>query len=295
MNPGNILQNPLGEVFGFPTTNLSDKAGRYRQKKLCPFNNKVPNCTKDKANNPLGVCSIIHNAKPVITCPVRFREDWKIIENAALFFFSEDINWTSLTEIKLSDANNQSAGNIDFILVSYDNRGKLLDFGSLEVQAVYISGNIRNPFDSYMSKPDPNFKWPSGYNYPRPDYLSSSRKRLLPQMLYKGGILKRWSKKQALALQKTFFDTLPPLPVVNKETADIAWFLYDLEFSEKNKCYNLTPVDTVYTEFEPALSKIITPEPANINEFVSFLQDKLDEKFEGNPPDAPSLKDIMSI
>jgi len=89
-------RSPLGEVFGFPNGNESSKAQRYRKQKLCPFNNRVPNCTKDKANNPLGVCSIWHNGAPVITCPVRFREDWIIIENAAEFAFGSNATWTSI-------------------------------------------------------------------------------------------------------------------------------------------------------------------------------------------------------
>ena len=35
-----------------------------------------------------------------------------------------------------------------------------------------------------------NMDWSSQHNYPNPDYLSSSRKRLAPQLIYKGGILK---------------------------------------------------------------------------------------------------------
>ena len=91
--------HPLAEVFGYPTRNLSSDAGRVRQLKLCPYGNKVPNCTKDKANEPLGVCSVFHgdSPSPVITCPVRFREDWLIAEDAAAFFFSPGTQWTSLT------------------------------------------------------------------------------------------------------------------------------------------------------------------------------------------------------
>lgn len=51
-------KSPLSEVFGFPIDYDGVKAKRYRKQRLCPFNNKVPNCTKDKANDPLGVCSI---------------------------------------------------------------------------------------------------------------------------------------------------------------------------------------------------------------------------------------------
>ena len=288
------LPNPLAEVFGFPVANETPKSARYRTQKLCPFNNKVPNCTKDKANNPLGVCSIHHNGNAVITCPVRFREDWLIVENAAQFFFPEGQKWTSLTETKLTDRNGQSAGNIDFVLVAYDEQGKLTDFASLEVQGVYISGNLRYPFDAYLENPRPNFHWKGGYNYPKPDYLSSSRKRLVPQMLYKGGIFKTWGKKQAVALQKPFFDTLPDLPTTSKEKADIAWFLYDLVFDPSTKQYNLTLVETIYTEFEPALLKITTPEPGELADFMGVLQNKLDEQLDGNPPDAPSLADVIN-
>ena len=287
-------KSPLVEIFGFPIENESKKALRYRKQKLCPYNNKVPNCTKDKANNPLGVCSVWHNNTAVITCPTRFREDWVIIENAAEFAFGSNANWTSLSEIRLTDKNGQSAGNIDFVLVQYNENGQLIDFASLEVQGVYISGNLRNPFEEYIKKPFKNFEWPTGYNYPKPDYLSSSRKRLIPQMLYKGGIFQSWKKKQTIALQKSFFDTLPNLPTTNKSKAGIAWFLYDLKLDKKQNQNTLVLVDTVYTEFEAALSRVTTPEPGNISAFINIIQTRLDEHLDKNPPDTPSLTDIIS-
>lgn len=294
MENARIFKHPLGEVFGFPISNVSEKAKRYRDRKLCPYNNKVPNCTKDKANDPLGVCSVMCQNKPVITCPTRFREDWIIVENAANFAFQSGTKWTSLSEIKLLDKNGQSAGNIDYVLVAYDGSGKILDFASLEVQGVYISGNLRNPFDSYLSDPKPEFHWNVGYNYPKPDYLSSSRKRLIPQMLYKGGIFHFWNKKQAVALQKSFFNTLPELPSVPEEDADIAWFLYDLIYDESQVKFDLTLVDTVYTKFESALRKVTTPLPGELGDFVNTLQGKLDERLEGNAPETHTLFDLLT-
>lgn len=79
----------LAEIFGFPAENRAEEAQRYRSLRLCPFDNRVPSCTKDKANDPLGVCSIYERGKPTITCPVRFREDWLIVEDSARFFFPE--------------------------------------------------------------------------------------------------------------------------------------------------------------------------------------------------------------
>ena len=288
-----MSSNPLAEIFGFPIENQSNEAERYRKNTLCPFNNKVPSCTKDKANDPLGVCSIYEQGDAFITCPVRFRESWLIAEDASRFFFKPGTSWTSIAEVRLTDKDGNTAGNIDLVLVSYDGRGRVLDFGSLEIQAVYISGNVRHPFEHYMTSRhhSQDFNW-SGPNYPNADFLSSSRKRLAPQMLYKGGILRDWEKKQAVALQTAFFHTLPKLREVPKSKADIAWMLYDLRLDKRIKKFRLTQNRSVYTKFDSALRQITTAKPGKIGSFMDVLQQKLDEKLESNPPDAPALTDI---
>src|SRR4030042_6109202 len=96
-------QHPLAEVFGYPITNFTENAKRNRRNKLCPFHNRVPNCTKDKANNPLGVCRIFHDSCTVVTCPIRFRENWLITEGASRFFFGKEASWTSISEVNLTD------------------------------------------------------------------------------------------------------------------------------------------------------------------------------------------------
>jgi hypothetical protein len=284
---------PLAEVFGYLINDHTDKANRCRSRRLCPFNNKVPNCTKDKAKNPLGVCSIYYEKKPVITCPIRFREDWLITDDAASFFFGDGTTWSSLTEVRLHDANGKSAGNIDVVLVAYDGNGKVYDFGALEIQAVYISGNVREPFEHYMKDPKKraSMDWSQEPNYPRPDYLSSSRKRLAPQLLFKGGILHTWKKKTAVALNKGFFDTLPTLKRVAKAKAEIVWLIYDLveEKVDGHIRYTLKKVDEVFTEFEPALISITTSSPGNIEDFLKLLQEKLDEQLE-TPPNNKTIE-----
>ncbi len=296
-----MKKQPLAEVFGFPINNLSKEAERYRKNKLCPFHNRVPSCTKNSATKPLGVCSIFYEKNTIVTCPIRFTEEWLITEQAAKFIFNKNIvekgMWTTLREIKLVDANNKTAGNIDYVLVSYDENGNLTDFGSLEVQAVYISGNITNPFNYYMEDRTNRiaFDWSKNKFFPRPDFLSSSRKRLVPQLVYKGGIFKSWNKKQCIVLQKGFFETLPELPIVkNPENADFAWFIYDLKSNKNSDKLKLVLDDIVYTEFHPALNKILTPNAGKIESFVQELQSKLDDQLDINSPDAPTLTDIIS-
>jgi hypothetical protein len=277
-------ENPLCEVFGFPITNTGKKAAQFRKSRLCPYHNISANCTKDKAQNPLGVCSIFNGINLAITCPVRLRQDWLIASDTAEYFFEPGTSWTSLSEIRLNDANGKSAGNIDLVLVSYDREGNLLDFGAVEVQAVYISGNVRQPFEKYMETMSPDFTWSTGYNYPKADYLSSSRKRLIPQLIFKGGILNAWNKKTGVILHESFYNTLPELPEVHKDESNVAWFIYGLDYNKSEQVYSLAKRKVVYTQFGEALQKISTPIPGSLENFVKLLQKKLDEKFENNNP-----------
>jgi hypothetical protein len=275
-----VLTQPLAEVFGFPINNESARAKRYRDNKLCPFNNTVSNCTKNSIEFPLGVCSLNHKEKPVVICPIRFREDWSIISDAAGFIFDKKATWTHVGEVRLKDKHGKSAGNIDYVLVSYDDKGRVVDFGSLEVQAVYISGNLTGPFTAYLENPSPRFTWTQALKFPKPDYLSSSRKRLIPQIIAKGSILKQWKKKQVVALQTSFYKTLPDLPEFDKAESDFTFFLYDL-VPTKRKTLELKLQRVVYTKFAKALEQIAKFEAGSIKEFTELLQKKLDAKRAG--------------
>lgn len=197
-----------------------------------------------------------------------------------------------MTEVRLKDADGRSAGNIDIVLVSYDERGNVVDFGAVEIQAVYISGNVRDPFKHYMNDPEgwKDIDWSKlASYYPHPDYLSSSRKRLIPQLLYKGSILRAWEKKQVVSVQRSFFNTLPQIPTVEHQDAEVAWYLYDLNLV--NGQFHLTLDSIVYTEYWAAINRISKPNPGNVDDFLKVLQKKLDSKLD-NPPDNYTILDI---
>lgn len=279
-----MARHPLGEVFGFPVDDQSADATRHRTNRLCPYGNNVPSCTKDKAKDPLGVCSVLYDSQrpPTVTCPVRFRENWVIAADAAQFFFPPGTTWTSLLEVKLKDIDGRAAGNIDLVLVSYDDKGRILDFGAVEIQSVYISGNIRRPFDAYMRNPSQGaaFDWSGQSLYPRPDFLSSSRKRLVPQLMYKGSILGEWRKKQVVVLDRAFFDTLPALQNIPEDKADLAWLIYELQKDETTGQYKLKKDEVVYTSFGASMLRVSTTASGPVDTFVSNLQEKLDELLE---------------
>jgi hypothetical protein len=233
----------------------------------------------------LGVCTIFHGEKLAVICPVRLRQDWIIAEQAAAFFFPPGTKWTTLVEVRLKDKYGKSAGNIDVVLVAYDENDKVTDFGSLEVQTVYISGTLRKTFFKPLMENRAEYlatDWAtSRKKNPGPDYLSSSRKRLAPQLIFKGGILKAWKRKQVVAVHSAFYETLPKLRQVPKDRADLAWMIYDLVFDERDNRYNLTHTRTVYTEFKSALKKITISKPGSVDDFLTTLQTKLDAKLGG--------------
>jgi len=99
-----------------------------------------------------------------------------------------------------------------------------------------------------------------------------------------------------VALNKGFYDTLPPMKNVSKEKAEIAWLIYDLELMEDcgQKRYSLKKIDEVFTEFEPALLSITTPLPGKIGDFIRLLQEKLDEQLE-TPPNNKTIEEAFKI
>lgn len=92
------------------------------------------------------------------------------------------------------------------VIAKHDKLGRISDFGIVEIQSVYVSGNIRSPFEAYVENPKENafMNWKKRKYYPRPDFLFSSRKPLVPQMIYKGQILKAWGKRLAVVVDKHF-------------------------------------------------------------------------------------------
>ena len=132
--------------------------------------------------------------------------------------------------------------------------------------------------------------WRREESYPRADFLSSSRKRLAPQLIYKGGILKAWGKKSAVALDRHFFATLPKMDQVPRSEADIAWMIYDFIFNGTR--FELTLHEVIYTKFEAALLRITQSKPGKLSDFVQALQVKLDEKL-STPPNNETLTSLQ--
>lgn len=271
-----------------------------------PFREQFAPCTKDSKTNPLGVCSVHAGDVAAITCPVRFTEagvmlqaaaEWSaaalgidadqlvVIPEVRLVPAAIEKQLEALEDTKEHDDQGEdltapevvetSAGNIDYVLANIDTpqpTSTRIDdyavnaYAALEVQAVYISGNVRNLFTEYMGGP----AW-KGENVPRPDWLSSSRKRLVPQLAWKGSILHAWGRPIAVSVQDAFWDTMPYLQCITTTDQDgeafkqLAWVIVDLK--RHGNLYTLEHVQTVYSTFDEALAAA-TQTPAGSDRLV---------------------------
>ena len=87
-----------------------------------------------------------------------------------------------------------------------------------------------------------------------------------------------------MALNKGFCETLPSFPEVPKEEADIAWLIYDMKPPVGDGLhFEIFRERTVYTRFEPALAQITKSQPGRVEDFLSKLQEKIDEKLDTPP------------
>lgn len=119
--------------------------------------------------------------------------------------------------------------------------------------------------------------WRGQAKYPRPDYLSSSRKRLAPQLIFKGGILNAWGRKMAVALNRGFYETLPTLEEVDKSEADIAWLIYDLQLDAAQNRYQLVRHKIVYSRYAAILGEDTGPlAPCDEDAFLRRIEARLD-------------------
>lgn len=271
--PGDELLKPSGlpmvEVFGYPPGNFSDAAVAARASKHCPF--KDGPCTKVSVKDPLGVCSIWDSGRIVVTCPVRFRQDGQFLDDLRTLFFRPGESVRALAEKTLRDAAGRPIGNSDFLLQSQHDPSRLV---FVEMQGTYISGAIGAAFRWYMEDPTNHAlgKWPKK-SWPRADFLSSSRKRLFPQLVAKGNAtVSTWGKTQAVVVDRPFFDAMrgADLPTARPEAANLVWLIYRVEPGVDNRL-TLELDEVVYTDYETCMPIMSTPAPGRLEDFLSSL------------------------
>ena len=259
----------LGEVFGTRPADQSEAAKAIRHEKMCPFRSTA--CTKDKKDDPLGVCTLETNNELTVVCPVRFIQEDRIFRDAGDLAFGMGTSIAVFPEYKLLEIMDGSEkikkiGKVDFLIGKVDS-GHVTDFCALEIQAVYSSGGgVRDSFKSFIANED----WTHLTNRLGVDFRSSAQKRLFPQLSLKVPIFRRWGKKFFVVVDHNFFNALPGFPKVSQGNSEITWLTY--RFHDDGTKVQMSAVAALFTEWD-AVSNALregTP-PASPEAVISEL------------------------
>jgi hypothetical protein len=177
-----------------------------------------------------------------------------------------------------AEESGDSVGRIDNVLVA---RGAgPLSWCALEVQAVYFSGKgMKDEFKAIVNHPDETLPFP--VHTRRPDYRSSAPKRLMPQLQIKVPSLRRWGKKMAVVVDRSFFRAMGKMRTVRHiSNCDVAWFV--VRFEEVKGIYRLVRDDVWYTTLEDSVEGLTAGVPVSLEVFEKRILAKL-QTFSGPP------------
>jgi hypothetical protein len=256
----------------------------------CPFKSQVKffPCTKKG-----GVCSMrpyqkiseaavtpeLPKGKGLVTlCPCRFEQD-----NLIYAWIGETLLGSSnpvvvgqvgfLEQVgnEPDDERSSDVGRIDNILVQPGSAP--IQWCALEIQAVYFSGaSMGQEFRALRSTSTDEIPFPEGHR--RPDFRSSGPKRLMPQLQIKVPALRRWGKKMAVVVDRSFFEALGPMDHVPEiSNADIAWFV--VTYEEIGDEYKLKRYDVRFTTLERAVEGLTAGRPVSLQEFETRIRTRL--------------------
>ena len=242
----------------------------------CPFQGGGAQCSKKG-----GVCTIQRYAgldgridhpvgSPVIVCPHRFEERDLIPRWLAEIAGFNEVYVAREVPFMRAPVTGREAGRIDLVIAS--NQAASEWYG-LEIQAVYFSGGgMTNEFEQLRS--DGAAVAPMPVSRRRPDWRSSSAKRLMPQLEVKTPTLRRWGKKLAVAVDWPFFEAIGGKsddPSHDLNDGDIVWLVPKLHPQH----HQLMRHHWEVLSLEASSKRLLAADPIKREEFERLVRRKL--------------------
>lgn len=228
------MASNITELFGYSPQDQSQKAQDSRRHLQCPFLGKT--CVKTLSDGTVsGVCTLKPKTSgPVICCPIRlYSGGYKILHDVAAQSFGPDLDLVTggeLAAFRMSNpgkeavvvfgkrwgkelrlpnrskkgADRTGAYFVDWILAHTSADGRLLSFVAIEVQSIDTTGNYQAERSAHLTGTPFAGSSTAGFNW------ENVNKRILPQIIYKGHVLRR----EPLCQKGLFF--ICPTPVYNK-------------------------------------------------------------------------------
>ena len=209
----------------------------------------------------------------VIMCPSRFEQELILVKWLAdiVGFSRSDAGMAREVPFMVGTSTGKPAGMIDLIVARHmDGR---LDWYGLEIQSVYFSGQRMQTEFERLSQ-DSNNPPPFPDATRRPDWRSSSAKRLMPQLQVKVPTLRRWGAKMAVAVDRPFFDAVggsSANPSHDLGDGDVIWLVPEL-----TRGHHLVRGHWEVLTLEQSSEKLLAAETVRRSDFEQTLTEKLE-------------------
>ena len=170
---------------------------------------------------------------------------------------------------------NKPAGKIDLVVAKTS--GDDLRWYGLEIQAVYFSGSgMQSEFMDLRDDNQPKPPFPNAIR--RPDWRSSSAKRLMPQLQIKVPTLRRWGSRIAVAVDQPFFESVggpSRNPNHDLNDGDVIWLVPKLDHDAGGR-YRLLRGHWEVLTLEDTSEKLLAAETIRREAFELDLRNKLE-------------------
>ena len=279
----------IAEWYGEPFANMLPERRREFAAVALSLDEVIPKCPFQQGNVKCskkgGVCSIQtyrpglagqredrigeQSGTPVITCPKRFEQNDIVPRWLGEIVGFQQIFMAQEVPFMRSPSTGRPAGRIDLVLSGNSAASKW--FG-LEIQAVYFSGEGMSD-DFRLLLHDTEEPPPMPTSVRRPDWRSSSAKRLMPQLEVKAPTLRRWGTKLAVAVDVPFFDAVGGASEKashDTNEGDIIWLV--LQVSDE---YKLESIHWEVLSLEDSSEKLLAAKTVRRQEFEEALRSKL--------------------
>lgn len=278
----------MAEWLGEPVTGMTPRrrlelcdstAGPDRPP--CPFDPDGAECFKEhsvctmRAYGSAGGAGVPAGDDICTVCPNRFREGGTVVAKMGEVMLGTATP-EAISEIGfLRTRGGRPAGRIDMILCDAESvgAGGDLRWCAVETQSVYFSGAAMDrDIEAIRNSGGRHVTYPSGMR--RPDFRSSSAKRLLPQLEIKCPTLRRWGKKTAVVVDRMFFDSLGGMPSADDlPNSDVVWFV--VNYDTTGGRFGLAVEDVVFTTLESVQTGLQNASPVSKEEFETELRNRI--------------------
>jgi hypothetical protein len=212
------------EFFGYDPTDGTQAVVESRSNLRCPFLSRQ--CVKTLSDGLIsGACTLKPSTgSPVICCPIRlYAKNYAVLHDVARIAFGPTLPLlpanaiTDVTdeciavfgkgwgkELRLPARGKSGGYFVDWVLAHISGQGELINFVAVEVQSIDTTGNYRAERAAYLREEPFTGKSTAGFNW------ENVNKRILPQIIYKGHVL----RQEPLCQKGLFF--ICPTPVYAK-------------------------------------------------------------------------------